>query len=192
MDCLTEEELKLAQAPYIPPKFAYIYYNSNREIIMISPIKYDNLDYLEVEFNRAKDFLDGKKDSARYDLEYFKSGIRVEKKKDQDIRKNLYYQIPTIKQVNECDITLIHNNEYWEIIANSDVIDVLERRNLNSSLKFYVTHKAKPHLLLSTIELKGIDILSKKIVPFKNKEEADFDNISVYVYPEFDSYGLMK
>jgi len=175
MDCLTEEELKLAQAQYQVPKFAYIYYNDRRQITMISPIKYDNLDYLEVVFDRAKDFLQGKKDFARYDLEYFKSGSVVQQLKEQKIRKSL-----------------IHSKTFWEINLSADAIDSLQRKNLNSSMKFYITKKFKPAYLIKILEIKGLDLLSKKRINFTTEEEYNLDNLSVYVYPEFDSYGLMN
>jgi hypothetical protein len=192
MDCLTEEELKLAQAQYQVPKFAYIYYNDRRQITMISPIKYDNLDYLEVVFDRAKDFLQGKKDFARYDLEYFKSGSVVQQLKEQKIRKSLMYEIPSVDSKNKCDITLIHSKTFWEINLSADAIDSLQRKNLNSSMKFYITKKFKPAYLIKILEIKGLDLLSKKRINFTTEEEYNLDNLSVYVYPEFDSYGLMN
>ncbi len=192
MDCLTEEELKLAQAPYEVPKFAYIYYNNRNEITMISPIKYDNLDYLEVVFDRAKDFLSGKKDFARYDLEYFKSGLTIQKSEEQKIRKSLIYEIPKVSSKNKCDVVLVPLENSWQIILSPDAIDTLQRKNLNSSMKFFVTEKQKPSFLITTLEIKGLDLLSKKTINFSTEQEKNLDNISVYVYPEFDSYGLLN
>ncbi len=192
MDYLTEEELRIAQRPYEVPKFAYIYYNDQKEIIMISPIKYDNLDYLEVAFDRAKDFLLGKKDFARYDLEYFKSGTLAKTAIEQKIRKSVIYEIPNVDSKNKCDITLIHSADHWKVHLSSESIDVLQRRNLNSSMKFYVTSKSNPSLLVTTLEIKGLDLLSKKAINFSREEERNLNSISIYVYPEFDSYGLLK
>ncbi len=192
MDYLTEEELRIAQRPYEVPKFAYIYYNDQKEITMISPIKYDNLDYLEVVFDRAKDFLLGKKDFARYDLEYFKSGTLAKTTIEQKIRKSVIYEIPNVDSKNKCDITLIHSADHWKVHLSSESIDVLQRRNLNSSMKFYVTSKSNPSLLVTTLEIKGLDLLSKKAINFSSEEEQNLNSISIYVYPEFDSYGLLK
>lgn len=192
MDCLTEEELKLAQAPYEVPKFAYIYYNDRKEITMISPIKYDNLEYLEVVFDRAKDFLLGKKDFARYDLEYFKSGSKTTKIQEQKIRKSVIYELPKVKNKNSCDVTLVHSKSFWEVHLSAEAVDTLQRKNLNSLMKFYVTRKSKPQLLITTLEIKGLDLLSKKHINFSTEEETNLENISVYVYPDFDSYGLLN
>lgn len=192
MDCLTEEELKIAQTPYQVPKFAYIYYNDRREITSISPIKYDNLDYLEVAFDRAKDFLQGKKDFARYDLDYFRSSTDKIANTTQRIRKSIIHEIPTVDTKNICDVTIIHNKDHWKIELSSKVIDALQRQNLNSSIKFFVTKKSTPNFLINILEIKGIDLLSKKTLKFSSKEELSLDNFSVYTYPEFDSYGLLK
>lgn len=192
MDYLTEEEIKIAQTPYQVPKFAYIYYNDRREITSISPIKYDNLDYLEVTFDRAKDFLQGKKDFARYDLEYFRSNTDKVVNTTQRIRKSIIHEIPTVDTKNICDVTLIHNKDHWQIDLSSKVIDALQRQNLNSSIKFFVTKKSNPNFLINSLEIKAIDLLSKKTIKFSSKEEMFLDNISVYTYPEFDSYGLLK
>jgi hypothetical protein len=59
-------------------------------------------------------------------------------------------------------------------------------------MKFYVTSKSNPSLLVTTLEIKGLDLLSKKAINFSSEEERNLNSISIYVYPEFDSYGLLK
>lgn len=190
MDTLTEEEIIKASEPYCPPQFAYIYYDLSEKIISISPLKYDNLDFLEVPFNRAKDFLEGKKDSARYDLEYFKSGKEKPLIEKTVIRKNLIYEVPKTDSFSE--VNIIHDNlkERWEFSLSKSAIDSLEKKNLNSMIRFYVTERAKPQHLYTTIEIKGAELITKKIVQFENSWEKDFNSLSLYTYPEFNSYGM--
>jgi hypothetical protein len=193
IDRLSDEEIELAMRPYSVP-FAYIYYNNSRQITMISPIKYDNLEFLEVPFERAKDFLDGKKDPSKYDLEYFKTGIAVVTKADIAIRKNIIYEILTIELVSEKDITIIHNSKEscWEIVLTHTAVDMLEKQHINSLMKFYVTEKSKPHLLITTIDVKSSELFTRKYVKFVSEIEHNLDSVSLYTYPSFTSYGLMK
>lgn len=190
MDALTEEELFLANQKYVPPEFAYIYYNDNRKILAISPEKNESLNFLEVPFSRAKDFLDGKKDPARYDLEYFKTGKEQILDTKKILRKNLIFQIPKISTL--ADVTFVHNviNKRWEVTLTSSAIDELEKMNLNTVLKFYVTVRSKPQLLIRTMEIKGAELITKKFVNFESDHELDLDKISLYTYPELNSYGV--
>jgi hypothetical protein len=190
---LTDAEIEIAMKPYSLP-FAYIYYNDDGQVTMISPIKYDHLKYLEVPFERAKDFLAGKKDSSKYDLEYFKTGISVVVKNESLIRKNIIYEIPVVEAIGDNDLTIVHNNanKCWEIVLTRNAIDLLEKQNVNSLIKFYLTEKSKPHLLITTIDVKGSELFTRKYIKFVSEIEQDLDAVSVYTYPDFASYGLIK
>jgi len=194
MEVLTEEELLLAKQRYIPPTHAYIYYNDNRKVVSISPIKYDHevTNFIEVPFIRALDFLEGKKDPARYDLEYFKTGKEKLLDTKKVLRKNLIFQIPEINTLAE--VTFVHNikNKRWEVSLTNSAIDELEKMNLNTVLKFYVTVKSRPQLLIRTIDIKGTELITKKFINFSTEYELNLDKISLYTYPEFNSYGVKK
>lgn len=190
MDVLTEEEIIRASKPYIPPQFAYIYYDTSGAIYSISPLKHDHLDFLEVPFERARPFLEGKKDSARYDLEYFKIGKEKPIVEKSVIRKHLIYEVPRTGDFSE--VNILHNilKERWEFSLSKSAMESLERKNLNSIIRFYITQRAKPQHLYSTIEIRGAELITKKIIQFENSWEKDFNQLSLYTFPEFNSYGV--
>ncbi len=190
IDKLSEQEIIQALTPFVPPSSAFVYYDEMGGINMISPRKYNDLQFIEVPFERVRDFLEGKKDYTRYDLEYFKTGAVKIIENANTIRKNLIYEIQLTDNSNQ--VNVFHNKESWEFLLSNDAIDALERTNLNSTIKFYVTIRSKPQLLITTIEIKKIDLLTKKIVNFIFDEEKDLNKISLYTFPEFDSYGLIK
>ncbi len=190
IDRLTDQELLEALTTFVPPTVAYVYYNDANNIVMISPRKYDDQQFIEVPFERVSDFLEGKKDFDRYDLEYFKTGsVKVVENKNF-IRKRLIYEIKESQNLNQ--VNVFYGSDSWEFVLSNDAVNILEKSNMNSLMRFFVTIKSKPQLLIRTIEIKRSDLVSRTGVNFVFDEEKDLRKISLYTFPEFDSYGLIK
>lgn len=193
-DALTPEQLDFAiNGLPLPTKF-YVYYRTDGTIFSISNKNTDEGDYLEVDEYKVIDFLKGKKDYSRYRIEHFKQDKLPEKIDEIHLKNNILYQVPFAENVSNKEVVITHKttDKCWNLSLTDTGKKEIIKMNLESLFPFYITKKDDPHYLISSIKVSGNDLYAGISVDFSSTKEQDYNNISVFVPKNFNSYGLVK
>jgi hypothetical protein len=195
IDKLTKQELKdVEEISKIDPNM-YLYHNNLGEITALSNIKPEAGDYLEVPKEKLVDFLSGKKNISRYKIDYFKFKDKdnTPSKGNVFIPKDLIYTIPFIKKEDSVDVLVTHSKreELWYFSLSDNAKALVQSQNLDKTYQFFVIKDEDLNFLISTIEIRGSDLLSDKSVPFSAPIEKHVYNVSIVTTKDFESYGLL-
>jgi hypothetical protein len=193
MDTLTLEEILQAEAVSAIPKTMYVWHDDTGTITGISNSPNDG-GYLEVPKSRLKDFLSGKKDYCRYNIDYFKFDNALTTKDEiVKVSSTLVYEIPRVTDKGVADFTIIHNKKQkrWQILLSDSAKDMISKINPSTTFDFYLTKIKDPHYLFKTITIKVSDIKNGNKLHFKSDFEEDVDAFSISTFGYFKSYGLL-
>ena len=193
MDTLTLKEILEAESVSAIPSTMYVWYDDSGTITGISNLKSDG-PYLQVPKARLVDFLSGKKDYCRYNIEYFKFDTALQiKDETTKISSALIYEIPRVTELGHADCTIIHNRElqHWELVLSDSAKALLSQINPNTIFEFHLTSVKDPHFLYKTILLKVPNMLAAKPLGFKSEIEQDINLFSISTFGYFKSYGLL-
>lgn len=193
MDKLTLEEIAQAKSLSVVSKTMYVWHDANGVITGISNYPSDS-GYLEVPKTRLRDFLSGKKDYSRYNIDYFKFDEALDiKDKIVGISNTLIYEIPRVDSLGLVDCTIIHNSElqHWELSLSDAAKALLTQINPNTVFEFHLTSVKDPHFLYKTIGLIASHMLEAKPLGFKSNIEKDIDAFTISTFGYFKSYGLL-
>jgi len=193
MDTLTLKEILEAESVSAIPSTMYVWHDDSGTITGISNLKSDGL-YLEVPKARLVDFLSGKKDYCRYNIEYFKFDTALQiKDETTKISSALIYEIPRVTEERQADCTIVHNKEQkcWEVLLTDAAKVELSKINPSTVFYFYLTAIKDPHYLYKVISVQTSDILDGKVLNFKSKFEIDIDAYNISTFGYFKSYGLL-
>jgi hypothetical protein len=193
MDTLTLEEILQAKAVSIIPKTMYVWHDEAGTITGISNLPSTG-GYLEVPKSRLHDFLSGKKDYYRYNIDYFKFDNALQTKDESvKISSALIYEIPRVTDKGITDFTIIHNKQQkrWEILLSDDAKGVIAKINPSTTFDFYLTAIKDPHYLLKTITVQVSNMKDGNKLKFKDSLEEDIDSFTISTFGYFKSYGLL-
>lgn len=193
MDKLTLEEIAQAELLSVVSKTMYVWHDTAGAITGISNYPSDT-GYLEVPKARLRDFLSGKKDYSRYNVDYFKFDEALDiKDKIVGISNSLIYEIPRVTELGLVDCTIIHNTElqHWELNLTDTAKAMLTQINPNTIFEFHLTSVKDPHFLYKTISLITSHMLEAKPLGFKSEIEKDVSNFTISTFGYFKSYGLL-
>jgi hypothetical protein len=193
MDTLTLQEILQAEAVSMIPKTMYVWHDEAGTITGISNIPSTG-EYLEVPKSRLHDFLSGKKDYCRYNIDYFKFDNALQTKDESiKISSALIYEIPRVTDKGVVDFTIIHNKKQkrWQILLSDDAKDMISKINPSTTFDFYLTATKDPHYLLKTITVPVSNMKDGNKLQFEASLEEDADSFTISTFGYFKSYGLL-
>lgn len=193
MDKLSVKEIIAAEAVSVIPSTMYVWYDDLGTITGISNLTGDG-SYLEVPKVRLTNFLSGKKDYCRYNIDYFKFDDALQIKDDRPkISSSLIYEIPRVTELDQADCTIIHNKEQkcWEVVLTDQGKIELSKINPSTAFYFYLTAIKDPHYLYNEISVHASDLLEGGVLRFRSNFEENVDAYTIATFAYFKSYGLL-
>lgn len=185
---LDSAELEKAQQVYVPNNTRFLYYNVDGFITSILNYKNESMPYLEVPFEKVKDFISGKKDYSRFKIDYFQlPNISIDV--DNEVQSFHLYFVPALTDSN-VQLKITHTDSSWKFETSLDGKAIINQRNSDYVYKFYVTKNNDMNLLIRIIEISSSDLLNGTQISFESELEKNLSNVSIVVNKIFYSYGI--
>lgn len=163
----------------------FLSYSENGKILGIynEPQSINNL--LEISNDLIVDFKLGKKNFYNYKIDYFKNLKEGIFQQDEFLitHTSFLYILPIVDHFKN-EVTLIHNNNYWELKIRNDIN--YEKTILN----FFLCKKNDPSYFYSYL---CFDLSKQKFkCNFQNSFENDLTNFSIVTMKKFNSYAIKE
>jgi len=188
-----ESEIILAGQVY---NTFYVHYDSEGKVYSVSNTPSDVLSNFEIDINLIQNFVEGKKDPTKFDIEYFyniSKGLIVDSEDRELVIKSetLLYTIPTTVSSSD-EIIIEHDakNSQWIVTARNGIDEQL---TIISSMSLFVCKKDDPHFLYTRYSITPRELIDNALhLPFKTEIEKDFSSIMLTTLKKFNFYSLRK
>jgi hypothetical protein len=174
----------------------YVHYDSEGKVHSVSNTPSDNLSNFEIDINLIQNFVEGKKDSTKFDIEYFyniSKGLIVDSE-DRELAiksETLLYTIPNAFSSSD-EIVVEHDakNSQWIVTARKGID---EKLTIISSMSLFVCKKDDPHFLYTQYSITPRELIDNILyLPFKTEIEKDFNSVMITTLKKFNSYSLKE
>ena len=174
----------------------YVHYDSEGKVHSVSNTPSDNLSNFEIDINLIQNFVEGKKDSTKFDIEYFyniSKGLIVDGE-DRELTiksETLLYTIPKDSSSSD-EIVVEHDakNLQWTVTARKGID---EKLTIISSINLFVCKKDDPHFLYTQYSITPRELINNTLyIPFKTEIEKDFNSVMLTTLKKFNSYSLKE
>jgi hypothetical protein len=188
-----ESEIILAGQVY---NTFYVHYDSEGKVYSVSNTPSDVLSNFEIDINLIQNFVEGKKDSTKFDIEYFyniSKGLIVDGE-DRELTiksETLLYTIPKDSSSSD-EIVVEHDakNLQWTVTARKGID---EKLTIISSINLFVCKKDDPHFLYTQYSITPRELINNTLyIPFKTEIEKDFNSVMLTTLKKFNSYSLKE
>lgn len=172
----------------------FVYYDDQGTVHLISNVKSQEFNNLEIDINLINSFMIGKKYYGDYDIEHFYNISKGHIVDNEDVEKiikseTLLFHIE-YSSLSSNEIIIEHNEKErkWKFYARPGLD---EKLNILSRTEFFVCKKDDPHFLYATYSFEPKRLLEGLLeFDFKTDLELNVDNISLVTVKKFNSYGL--
>jgi hypothetical protein len=172
----------------------FVHYDQEGNVHLLSNIKNEEYKIFEIDLFLIDDFLKGKKDCKKYNIEYFynlSKGLITDEKDNIEYSKPLFQIVPIVDTYDN-NITIEHDlvNKKWTVSADDDALDKLD---VLPGLSFYVSKKNDPHFLYRSFTVNSEELQQGPIdCDFTTDLELDLTSISVSTLKRFEKYGVKE
>jgi hypothetical protein len=188
-----EDEIVLAGHVY---NIFYVYYDKDGKVYAVSNTASEEFSNFEIDINLIQNFVDGKKDPTKFDIEYFyniSKGLIVDSEElELAIKSDTLLYTITDKYVSSDEIVIEHDTENLEwVISARKGLD--EKLSIIPSINLFICKKNDPHFLYSSYSITLRDLIDNAVrLPFKTDIEKDFDSLTLTTLKKFNSYGILR
>jgi hypothetical protein len=180
----------------------YAVYPISKYLVYFDPMTYDILSitnekrtdltsFFEIEFEKVKLFLEGKRDSSQYKLMLnpSKTFEIVSKVINQDSKSSMLVPITV---TNNASLTITHSLNYWEVSLSTEERERLKNNIIDYSVYIFVTSKDNKNALYRTLIINLEELIKNDnfIVPFENNIEKNISKLMLSTLKFFESYNL--
>jgi hypothetical protein len=174
----------------------FVQYNENGDVLLVSNVKDPAFSNFEISIDLIPNFITGKKDCRKYNIDYFfkiAEGLLTDDEEYSSLVKLdlLPYEIPNI--INEIvDVLVEHDtlNKCWNIITplyNREKLEVV------SQIPLFVCKKNCPHILYAAYYPSADKLIAGAVtIPFQTDKELELNDVSVMTIKKFKSYGIKE
>jgi hypothetical protein len=172
----------------------YVHYDNEGNVHLLSNVKEDNFKIFEIDLFLIDDFINGKKDFRKYNIEYFynlSKGITISENDTVEYSKPLFQILPLTYHDND-NVLLEHNaiDQKWTVHFNEEALEKLE---VLPPITFYICKKDDPHYLYRYFTININNIVDGKIdYNFESNYEQNLNQISVTTLKRFPNYGIKE
>jgi hypothetical protein len=172
----------------------YVHYDNEGTVHLLSNVKEDKYKVFEIDLFLIDDFINGKKDFRKYNIEYFynlSKGIRISENDTVEYSKPLFQILPLTYNVNDT-VILEHNtiDHKWTVYFDEEALEKLE---VLPPITFYICKKDDPHYLYRYFTVDASNIIDGKIdYSFETNYEENLGQISVATLKRFPNYGIKE
>jgi hypothetical protein len=172
----------------------FVHYDQEGNVHLLSNIKDEQYKIFEIDLFLVDDFLKGKKDYKKYNIEYFynlSKGVITDEQDNIEYSKPLFQILPLVDTYDN-NITVEHDavSKQWTIFADEDALDKL---SVLPGLSFYVSKKNDPHFLYRSFTVKSEELEHGPVTcKFATDNELDLTSISIATLKRFEKYGVTE
>lgn len=174
----------------------YVHYDSEGKVHSVSNTPSNDISNFEIDINLIQNFVEGKKDFTKFDIEYFyniSKGLIIDNE-DRELAiksETLLYTVP--KSFTSSDEIIIEHdakNLQWIITARKGID---EKLTIISSISLFVCKKDNPHFLYMHHSIAPRELIDNILyLPFKTEIEKDFNSVMLTTLKKFNSYSLKE
>ena len=172
----------------------FVHYDQEGNVHQLSNIKDEQYKIFEIDLFLIDDFLKGKKDCKKYNIEYFynlSKGVITHEQDNIEYSKPLFQILPLVDSYDN-NITVEHDmiNKQWTVFADEDALDKL---SVLPGLSFYVSKKNDPHFLYRSFTVSSEELEQGPVIcEFSTDNELDLTSISIATLKRFEKYGVTE
>jgi len=172
----------------------FVHYDQEGNVHQLSNIKDEQYKIFEIDLFLIDDFLKGKKDCKKYNIEYFynlSKGVITHEQDNIEYSKPLFQILPLVDSYDN-NITVEHDmiNKQWTVFADEDALDKL---SVLPGLSFYVSKKNDPHFLYRSFTVSSEELEQGPVIcEFATNNESDLTSISIATLKRFEKYGVTE
>jgi hypothetical protein len=191
---LTPELIEQHSIPLIS-KYLVYFDPLNSSILSITNEKRDDFaNFFEIDFEKVKMFLEGKKDPSQYKVFLNPSNTFeiVSKVINQDTKSTMLMTILPSK--DSASLTVVHNSTLsaWKIVLSDEERNRLTNNIIDYSVNIFVTSSRNKNSLYRTLTVNLEDLIKhgEFLIPFEHRIEHEISKIMLSTMKFFESYSL--